>query len=693
MPFDEACLLFHKTKRPVRTTSIVQGRATDEQGFATSLKTLQKTNYSRLMRHGSRVSQLNRAQKRQQQKLASKTARQKNGAAKVSSCLPDEFLNAIVEKGAQAHRAGRIGEAESFYRQVLDNKPNHGDANHLMGMIAHQVSRNDRAIQFFKKAIHANPDKAAYHASLSSALLYLGRFDDAVSSCRKAITLDPNYTKAHANLAVALQRQGKLDEAIASYRRAIAIDPNIAETHNNLGNALKENGLLDEALSCYRHSLTINPGGVEAHYNVGFALQEQGQFEAAMESYRQALKINPAFAPANFNLSNLYEKTFQLEKADYHIRQALNSNPSHPGANVSLAILMRRRGEPGAAIKLLEGLNEKKFDDGDACRVHFELGKLYDIELDSAQAFRHFALANAAQARLVGYKVGLRAAEYRQFIKSTDHALSPEFVESWVPVKPATAAETPVFLVGFPRSGTTLLDQILDGHKQIQVMEEISAMATVRASVEAMPGGYPGALARLKESDIKKLRALYISNVEQVLERQPGAILIDKLPLNIVNIPLIVRLFPDARFILALRHPLDVIMSNFMQFFQLNDATSNFVTIEDATTLYCLVMNMWLHSVMVLTLNFHAIKYENLVADIEGEARALLEFLGLDWDEKVLDYRTHARQRGVINTPSYTQVTEAIYQHAKYRWIRYKPQLSPVIDRVQPLAEAFGYSI
>ncbi|NQU55873.1 MAG: tetratricopeptide repeat protein [Rhodospirillales bacterium] len=635
---------------------------------------------------------MNRAQKRQQQKLARKTARQKVGTVKVAAGVPDEFLSEIVEKGVQAHRAGRLGEAESLYRQVLDNQAGHGDANHLMGLIAHQVGRNDRAIQFIKKAIRANPDKAAYHANLGPALQKQGRLDDAISSCRTAIDLDPEYVEAHANLANALQNQGKLDEAVASYRQAIAIDPDFAEAHNNLGNALKEQGLLDDALACYRHALSINSDDAEAHYNIGFALQEQGQFEAAMTSYRKVLEINPDFALAHYNLSNLYEKTFQLDEADYHIRQALKSYPDHPGANVSLAVLMRRRGDTGAAIERLEALTSKKLADRDACRVHFELGKLYDLELDSARAFTHFTLANAAQARDVGHKAGIQAQGYRQFIEKVAHTLNAEFVDSLPSVKPAPTDQTPVFLVGFPRSGTTLLDQILDTHPRIQVMEENPAMDAVRASIEAMSGGYPRALAGLKEADILDLRAIYRDNVEHFLQRLPGAILIDKLPLNITNIPLIVQLFPDARFILALRHPLDVILSNFMQFFQLNDATSNFLTIGDAATIYRLIMNFWRQCAGALGLNFHTIKYEDLVADMEGESRSLIKFLGIQWDENVLDYRTHARQRGVINTPSYAQVTEPIYQRAKYRWMRYNKQLGPIINDVQPLAEVFGYA-
>lgn len=635
---------------------------------------------------------MNRAHKRQQQKLARKTARGKGGASGTMPDMPAEFLADLVRKGVQAHRAGRLGEAETLYLQVLDIQASHADANHLLGLIALQVGRNERAIQLIKKAIRADPDKAAFHANLGAALLKKGRLDDAQASCRKAIALEPDYAEAHANLADALHAGGKLDEALTGYRRAIAIDPDFAEAHNNLGNTLKSQGLLDDALACYRHALSINPGDAEAHYNVGFALQELGRFEDAMASYRKALEINADFAMVHYNLSNLLEKTSQLEQADHHIRKALEGYPDHPGANVSLAVLMRRRGETGAAIERLAALNTKKLADGDACRVHFELGKLYDLELDSAQAFSHFTLANAAQGREAGHKAGLQAGAYRQFVEKTAAALSPEFVESWKPVKPAPAAETPVFLVGFPRSGTTLLDQILDCHTQIQVMEEHPAMAAVRASVEAMPGGYPEALAGLADSDIENLRQIYQRNVEKFIERQSGTVLIDKLPLNIVNLPLIVRLFPDARFILALRHPLDVIMSNFMQFFQLNDATSNFLTIAAAARLYRLIMNFWLQCAGVLDLKFHATRYEDLVADMEGESRSLLEFLDLEWDDKVLEYRTHARQRGVINTPSYAQVTEPIYQRAKYRWMRYDKQLKPVISDIEPLAVTFGYT-
>ncbi len=213
-----------------------------------------------------------------------------------------------------------------------------------------------------------------------------------------------------------------------------------------------------------------------------------------------------------------------------------------------------------------------------------------------------------------------------------------------------------------------------------------------RSTIATMSGGYPSAIASLKEIDILTLRGQYLRSVERHIHRRPGTTLVDKLPLNICHIPLIVRLFPNSPIILALRHPCDVVLSNFMQNYELNDAMANFLTIEGAARFYNQVMGYWLKCVELLPLSFHSVKYEDLVADFEGEVRSLLQFLDVDWDDTVLDYRTHAQQRGRIHTPSYAQVTEPIYQRAKFRWTRYEDNLKPVLRDLKPFIKAFGYA-
>ena len=281
----------------------------------------------------------------------------------------------------------------------------------------------------------------------------------------------------------------------------------------------------------------------------------------------------------------------------------------------------------------------------------------------------------------------IRPEEYMELVESIARWMSPEWASSLKPGSDIDGFETPIFLVGFPRSGTTLLDQILDAHPRIQVMEERPALDRAVAEI----GGYPEAIAGLDDGKLGELREQYFEVVEQYVDRKPGTVLVDKLPLNIIHLALIVRLFPDAPIILAMRHPCDVVLSNFMQMFQLNNAMGNFYSIEQAAKLYDRVMGLWLQSAEMLALNFQLSRYEDLVQDVEGAARSLLEFLNIDWDDAVLDHTAHARQRGKINTPSYSQVTEPVYQRARFRWLRYEPQMRSVFDVLEPYAVAFGY--
>ncbi|HEV2867529.1 MAG TPA: sulfotransferase, partial [Allosphingosinicella sp.] len=244
-----------------------------------------------------------------------------------------------------------------------------------------------------------------------------------------------------------------------------------------------------------------------------------------------------------------------------------------------------------------------------------------------------------------------------------------------------------VFLVGFPRSGTTLLDTILMGHGQTHVLEEIPLLERVMAQVGGMER-----LADLDAAEIGRLREVYFASLDETAPPPLGATVIDKLPLNILGAPLIHRLFPDARFIFALRHPCDVALSCFTQGFELNDAMANFLEIEATAELYDKVMTFWQRCRDTLPLRVFELRYENLVADAEGAVRPLLEFLGLEWDPAVLDHHRTAAARGVISTPSYNQVTQRLYRHASGRWSAYREQLAPALPLLLPWARRFGYS-
>jgi hypothetical protein len=221
-------------------------------------------------------------------------------------------------------------------------------------------------------------------------------------------------------------------------------------------------------------------------------------------------------------------------------------------------------------------------------------------------------------------------------------------------------------------------------------MEEQPMIEKVRISLVEKGIDYPDQLAALTQDEITRLRQLYFEIADQALKRQAGSLLVDKMPLNTVEVALIHRLFPNAKIILSLRHPSDVCLSCFMQSFALNAGMSNFLTLEGAANLYERVMTLWRRYESQLELSVFRMRYEDLIDDLEGSARELLEFLELPWDDAVLNYHHHAATRNII-TPSYSQVTQKIYTRARYRWLRYEKYMDPMIKRLQPFIDEFGY--
>jgi hypothetical protein len=266
-------------------------------------------------------------------------------------------------------------------------------------------------------------------------------------------------------------------------------------------------------------------------------------------------------------------------------------------------------------------------------------------------------------------------------------AISPD---AWTS-KPAPTADGPkthVFLLGFPRSGTTLLDTILMGHPGATVLEEQPPLYLVDEAI----GGF-AAIPELDDAGILAARARYFEEVEKIEPLDRDTLLIDKSPLFLHEAPLIQRLFPRARFILALRHPCDVVLSCFMSNFKLNTATSSFLRIEDAADLYDLTFRHWETARSLLPLTVHPIVYEHLIEDVEREVRPLFDFLGLDWHEEALDHTRTAKSRGLITTASYSQVAEPIYRRAAGRWQRYRAHLDPILPVLEPWVEKFGYTL
>jgi tetratricopeptide (TPR) repeat protein len=458
-----------------------------------------------------------------------------------------------------------------------------------------------------------------------------------------------------------------------------------------MGNALQEQDELDAALDSYKQALKVDPDYAEAHYNMGIVLQEKGELDAAIDSYEQALKIKPDYAEAWSNGAEALEKWNKLKQLGLWLERAFQIlEPVPSDISFMKAKLLWRNKDTQEVIKLISNIDFetitpiRKQDYLNLKAKCCEASKDYDLAYD---CFKHM---NSLAIKSNNY-LELDPESYFQSIRDKLTILNSNSLENPVNYITEQTDFVPVFLVGFPRSGTTLLDAILRSHSSIDVVEEQPTVSSALAFIQK--SGYSGIEEALPQEVLVGARKAYITELDK--HREPidnKSILIDKLPLNLLQIPLIQQLYPRAKFILALRHPLDTILSCWMQNFKLNPAMANMVDLDRIVEFYCVAMETFKICRTKYNLSVHEIRYEDLLENLSGETSTLLKFLDLDWEAQMENYQETALKRGRINTPSYSQVVQPIYKDAKYRWLNYEKHLRQYIKQVEPWINEFDYS-
>jgi tetratricopeptide (TPR) repeat protein len=627
------------------------------------------------------------------------------------------------------HQAGRIAEAERIYARLLQTRPGDADILHLAGIAACQRGDARAGVALMRRAITVRPGVADYHFNLGNALRGMGSLEEAATAFRQAVALNPTYAEARNNLGGALKLLGRLGEAADCFQQAARLRPGFVDAHANLGQTLLLLERFDGALATFRQALALQPRHIEALFGMGAALLRSGksaeaatllakvieldpdhagahgligaafrhqeQVAPALAAYRAALAADRRHARAHYNLASLLEQCGEIEQARQVAAQGLAVAPSDPALNLVLAKCDRRNGNLAAALDRLRPLaaGARAAAPGSyyAAPLLYELGLLHDRLGESEAAFAAFQDANrmvigsgrADEAERLGYRQGIAHLRNR---------FTREWVDSWRPLPlPGDSEPSPVFLVGFPRSGTTLLELALDSHPGVVSLDERPVASAMLDRLARLPGGYPDALATLAPDDAEALRQAYVDRARDCVDWRPGLVLVDKLPLRTIDVAALARVFPRATFLLALRHPCDVCLSCFMQHFELNTSMANFLRLEDAVSLYVDVMDLWRQYASLLPIRYHPIRYEDMVDDFEGSMRQAIAFIGLPWDESILRYRDQAKARELVTTPSYHQVTEPIYRRARYRWHNYRRQLDPFLPALRPFIELFGY--
>ncbi|MEQ9334111.1 sulfotransferase [Thalassobaculum sp.] len=535
------------------------------------------------------------------------------------------------------------------------------------------------------------PEPGRSHPAIArlrgDALSELGRYPEAAEAYRAGLARAPKDAAMHANLGAACRALGQWHEAARHLETALALAPSV-EARVNLAGLLVDLDQADRAIRLLDEGIARAPGAAPLHRQLAAAARTDGDAVLAGRAVRRAALLVPEDAAAAAAVAELADNRADLDAAERWIRAALALSPRHVTASQLAARLSRRRRRPDDALAVADVWLAREQAPARRYPLLFERAQALEAAGRSREAFAAFAEANTAQREAAPRHLDPEHA-FRQ-IAALDalYAAGRPTVGS-PPAGPD--GPTPLFLVGFPRSGTTLLDQVLDAHPDVSVVEERPLVAGLIARLNLAGRPYPGALADLPDDLRLEMRQWYRARMARFLPAAPTRYMVDKMPLNLVHAGLIRAVFPEARFLLALRHPCDVVLSCFMQSFQLNSWMVSFTGLEQAARLYRAALGTWEGYAAAFDPPRLTVRYEDMVDDLPREAARILEFLGLPWDDAVTRFDEHARRRGVLATPSAAQVTQPIYRTALDRWRRYDFAMEPVARMLAPEIRRYGY--
>jgi tetratricopeptide (TPR) repeat protein len=606
---------------------------------------------------------------------------------------------------------GKLDEAADSYRRALELKPDFAEAHNNLGTVLQGRGELDEAVACYRRALQLKADIAEVYANLGGALKDLGKFDEAIACCRRALDLNPAYAEAHNNLGNAFAFQGKLDEAADSYRRAVEVKPNYPEAHNNLGSTLQAQGRLDEALACCRRALELKPDYAGAHNNLGVVFQEQGKLDEAAACWRRTLELNPQHAGATKNLGDVLQYQGKLDEAAACYRRVvqleLGNVPSDGGdreesaacsqpaarprsrhaemhsslgeAFLELATILRDRLPADDLHAMRQLSSELNLRDDDRAALEFGLAQALDARHEYDAAAEHMGRANAA--RLAALKKQGRdysPVKHAHFIGDVMATFTPQFFARTSGFGLET--ELPVFIVGLPRSGTTLVEQILASHSRVFGGGELpycdqafqSLPKTMRRDNRPFQ-----CLLELDREATRHLAQQYADRLRALDERATR--IVDKMPGNHQYLGLIRVLFPQARLIHCRRDLRDVALSCWATKFTSLSWTSDQEHLLSYFENYARVMDHWRVALPAPPLD---VDYEELVEDTEGVAHRIVDWCGLEWEPGCLRFN---ETRRTVRTASATQVRRPIYKSSVGRWRNYENSLGELFSRVHRL--------
>jgi tetratricopeptide (TPR) repeat protein len=574
-----------------------------------------------------------------------------------------------LQKAVQLHGAGKLQEAERLYREVLSQDPEQPDALHYLGVIAMQAGRFDAAAELITRALQQQPQNHFAMANLGNALLQAGNPAEAIDRYRAALTIEPSMFDARRNLASALMAQNEANEALREIKQAAAMAPRSLEVQVTLGNILQETGFIDEAIACFDGILKVRSDLAPIHVNLGSSLRQAGRSDEAIASFEKAIALAPDHAEAHLNLGIVYQDLGEKEKAATALRRALSIDSSNTKAWFALADLSKHSLSESDVAAIAVALDSPELGDDQRTNLEFALGKFHEDSNEHAKAMPHYLAGNKLKRASLVYSID----EDRNVFENLKAVFDDAFFERWSGVGSDSSA--PIFIVGMPRSGTSLVEQVLASHPQVygggELMELLRAVSSRFALVDGVD--YSAGIAKASAGDFEGIAEHYLQAITGL--KGDASHVTDKLPTNFINVGLISIVFPKATVIHCIRDPRDTCFSIFKHLFKARGHNYAY-DLEELGTYHNLYTDMMAHWCAVAPIDIHELRYEEMIGSQEETTRALLEACNLPWDPACLEFHKTVRP---VSTISADQVRRPIYSSSIGLWQQHEDALAPLL--------------
>jgi tetratricopeptide (TPR) repeat protein len=608
--------------------------------------------------------------------------------------------------GEMCRMAGHVEEAIVAGRRALDIDPDNPGAQSNLGIALFDQGKFEEALTHYQRAIALQPEFAQAHSNHGNALLRLKRFAEAEPSYRRAVELQPGFADAWNNLGTCLREMGRLTEADEAYRKALELQPNNPDFLDNLALALKDLGRheeaaetmrralvidaardafhthyaamlielekFDEAESALRSALAINPSNHDATNQMGRVAFERGDLEASLSHYRQALSLKPDLADAYNNMGNTLKELGRLQEAREAFLEAVRLDPSITGTYVNLADSKTfAAGDPHIATMEALAAKTDGLSTTDRIQLGFALGKAYADLKDHHRSFAHLHEANALKRAMVSYDEKGALG----FFDRIEAVFTPASIRDKAGL--GENSSRPIFVIGMPRSGTTLVEQILASHPTVHGAGELATFDKVVQSVHGSNNAklpFPEFVRATNGSALRQIGSRYLAELKQIAPDSERVT--DKMPSNYYYAGLIHLALPSAKIIHCVRDPVDTCVSCFSKLF--SGAQVHTYDLAELGRYYRRYERLMAHWRRVLPKGrILDVRYEDVVADLERQARRILAYCALPWDDRCLAFHQTKRP---VRTASATQVRRPIYNTAVGRWRGYADDLGPLLE-------------